>query len=71
LTDVLEGEGFRLRRASADDLDFMVGLASHEDVEPFMAAVSAREPEALREAYWRHGEWVDGVLFGLIREDLE
>jgi diamine N-acetyltransferase len=175
LTEVLEGEGFRLRRASADDLDFMVGLASHEDVEPFMDAVSAREPEALREeirqseaepqqqgrfvvevggvragvmafevsnrrsrianlrnlmllpefrgrgiadsaarllvrhlllelgyhrvqlecygfnerairhaervgfvhegvkrkAYWRHGEWVDGILFGLVREDLE
>jgi RimJ/RimL family protein N-acetyltransferase len=175
LTDVLEGEGFRLRRASADDLDFMVVLSSHEDVEPFMAAVSAREPDALREeirqseaepkhhglfvvevdgaragvmafevsnrrsrianlrslmllpefrgrgvadsaarllvrhllfdldyhrvqlecygfnerairhaervgfvregvkrkAYWRHGEWVDGVLFGLVPEDLE
>ena len=24
-----------------------------------------------RRAYWRHGEWVDGVLFGLVREDLE
>jgi RimJ/RimL family protein N-acetyltransferase len=24
-----------------------------------------------RKAYWRHGEWVDGILFGLIREDLE
>ena len=24
-----------------------------------------------RKAYWRHGEWVDGVLFGLVREDLE
>ena len=24
-----------------------------------------------RKAYWRHGEWVDGVVFGLIREDLE
>jgi RimJ/RimL family protein N-acetyltransferase len=24
-----------------------------------------------RKAYDRHGEWVDGVLFGLIREDLE
>jgi RimJ/RimL family protein N-acetyltransferase len=24
-----------------------------------------------RKAYWRHGDWVDGVLFGLIREDLE
>jgi RimJ/RimL family protein N-acetyltransferase len=25
---------------------------------------------ARRKAYWRHGEWVDGVLFGLVREDL-
>ena len=24
-----------------------------------------------RKAYWRHGEWVDGVLFGMIREDLD
>jgi RimJ/RimL family protein N-acetyltransferase len=24
-----------------------------------------------RKAYRRHGEWVDGVLFGLVREDLE
>ena len=24
-----------------------------------------------RKAYERHGEWVDGVLFGLVREDLE
>ncbi len=24
-----------------------------------------------RKAYWRHGEWVDGVLLSLIREDLE
>jgi RimJ/RimL family protein N-acetyltransferase len=23
-----------------------------------------------RRAYWRHGEWVDGVLYGLLREDL-
>jgi RimJ/RimL family protein N-acetyltransferase len=23
-----------------------------------------------RSAYWRHGEWVDGVLYGLIEEDL-
>ena len=23
-----------------------------------------------RKAYHRHGEWVDGVLFGLVREDL-
>jgi RimJ/RimL family protein N-acetyltransferase len=24
-----------------------------------------------RKAYWRHGDWVDGVLFGLVRDDLE
>ena len=24
-----------------------------------------------RKAYWRHGEWVDGVMYGLIREDLD
>jgi RimJ/RimL family protein N-acetyltransferase len=24
-----------------------------------------------RRAYWRHDEWVDGVLYGLVREDLE
>ncbi len=24
-----------------------------------------------RKAYRRHGEWVDGILFGLIREDVE
>jgi RimJ/RimL family protein N-acetyltransferase len=26
---------------------------------------------ARRKAYWRHGEWVDGVFYGLVREDLE
>ena len=24
-----------------------------------------------RRAYWRHDDWVDGVMFGLLREDLE
>lgn len=24
-----------------------------------------------RQAYWRHGEWADGVLYALIREDLD
>jgi RimJ/RimL family protein N-acetyltransferase len=175
VSDALEGDGFRLRRATEDDLDFMASLASHEDVEPFMAAVSARDRDSLRQevdssarepehcgrfivevdgnragviafdvanrrsrivdlrslmlhpdyrgrgiadaaarllvrhlfvdlhyhrvqlecygfnerairhaersgfvregvrrnAYWRHGGWVDGVLFGLIREDLD
>jgi RimJ/RimL family protein N-acetyltransferase len=173
--DALQGEGFRLRRAVAADVEFMADLAGHEDVEPFMAAVSARDRDSLlaeveravaepeyygrfivevdgqragvmafevfsrrsriadlralmllpdfrgrgiadaaarllarhlffdldyhrvqlecygfneraikhaeragfvkegvkRNAYWRHDEWVDGVIFGLVREDLE
>jgi RimJ/RimL family protein N-acetyltransferase len=24
-----------------------------------------------RKAYWRHDHWVDGVIYGLVREDLE
>lgn len=24
-----------------------------------------------RKAYWRHGAWVDGVLFGLVEEDFD
>jgi RimJ/RimL family protein N-acetyltransferase len=171
----LVGDGFVLRRATSADLGFIVELSTHEDVEPYMAAMSARAPdEVLREidlsttepehhgrfvvevegdpaglmafevsskrsriadlrglmllpayrgrgfadaaarllvrhlvydldyhrvqlecygfnerairhaeragfvregvkrkAYWRHGEWVDGVFFGLVREDLE
>lgn len=43
----LQGEGFTLRRAGEGDLEFMVALVNHEDVEPFMAAVSAREPAEL------------------------
>jgi RimJ/RimL family protein N-acetyltransferase len=37
-------------------------------VEPFRAGF-VREG-VRRKAYWRHGEWVDGVLYGLVAEDL-
>jgi RimJ/RimL family protein N-acetyltransferase len=176
---IVPGHGFRLRRAEPADVDFLVELATHEDIEPYLAAVrprdraavleeverSQREPAefgrfvieveddgewrragalgfalanrrsrianlgnlaihpdfrgrrlsddaarifqrhllleldfhrlqleiygfneraqrhaeragfvhegARRRAYWRHGEWVDGVLYGLVREDLD
>ena len=42
MTVTLAGDGFTLRRATEADVDFLVELASHEEVEPFMAAVSAR-----------------------------
>jgi steroid delta-isomerase len=167
--------GTRIRRAEPRDLDFLVELTNHDDVEPFLSARRPREPEELleeierslreplvfgrfvvevdgrragimgfhvenrrsriaslgglaihpdfrgrrvayqaaralqchligelgyhrlqleiydfneraiahaeragfvregvrRRAYWRHGEWVDGILFGLVREDVE
>jgi RimJ/RimL family protein N-acetyltransferase len=33
-----------IRRARADDVDFLVELVTHEDVEPFLAAVRSKEP---------------------------
>ena len=179
MSESVSGEGFRLRRATAEDVDFFVELVGHDEVEPFLSVVRARDPEGVleeierstaepqetgrfvieveergewqragimgfdvankrskianlgglavhpdyrgrkladdaarvlqrhllfglgyhrlqleiygfnvraiehaersgfvlegrkRKAYWRHGEWVDGVLFGLVREDLE
>ena len=33
----------RLRRAEADDLDFLAELMTHEDVEPYLAASRSRD----------------------------
>jgi RimJ/RimL family protein N-acetyltransferase len=179
VSEPIQGEGFRLRRATAADADFLLELSGHEDVEPFLRAVRATDRDELleeidrslaepkesgrfvieveedgtwrqagvmgfdvanrrsrianlgglavhpdyrgrrladdaarllqrhllldldyhrlqleiygfneraiqhaersgfvregakRKAYWRHGEWHDGVLFGLVREDLD
>jgi len=37
----------RIRRARAEDVDFLVELANHDDVEPFLAARRARDHEAI------------------------
>jgi RimJ/RimL family protein N-acetyltransferase len=50
VTHALDGEGFSIRRAGPADAAFWAGLAGHEEVEPFMAAVSARDEEELLEA---------------------
>jgi RimJ/RimL family protein N-acetyltransferase len=47
MSEPLAGDGFELRRATSADLDFIVELSAHEDVEPYMAAMSAREPEEI------------------------
>jgi hypothetical protein len=26
---------------------------------------------AKRKAYWRRGEWVDGIMFGIVEDDLK
>jgi RimJ/RimL family protein N-acetyltransferase len=37
----------RIRRATGDDVDFLLDLVNHEDVDPFMAAVRPRDREGL------------------------
>jgi RimJ/RimL family protein N-acetyltransferase len=37
-----------IRRATADDLDFVEELLSHDEVEPFLAAVRTRDRNGLR-----------------------
>ena len=39
--------GLRLRRAEPDDLDFLVELMSHEEVEPYLAVIRPRDREGL------------------------
>ena len=44
----VEAETVRLRRAGRDDLDFLVDLVNHGDVEPYLAAVRPRDREGIR-----------------------
>ena len=44
---VVEANAVRLRRAEPADLDFLVELITHEEVEPFMAAVRPRDAEGV------------------------
>jgi RimJ/RimL family protein N-acetyltransferase len=45
--DAEHDEGVRIRRAGPPDVDFVVELLSHEEVEPFLAAVRPREREGV------------------------
>jgi RimJ/RimL family protein N-acetyltransferase len=49
VSETIAGDGFRLRRAAADDVEFVLELASHDDVDPYLRAVRPREREALLE----------------------
>jgi RimJ/RimL family protein N-acetyltransferase len=45
----LEGDGFTLRRARAEDVDFLAELATHGEVQPFLAVVSAHSAKEFHE----------------------
>lgn len=49
MSEIVPGDGLRLRRATADDVDFFVELASHDDVQPFLAASRSSSPEEVLE----------------------
>jgi RimJ/RimL family protein N-acetyltransferase len=49
VSEVINGDGFRLRRATPDDVYFLAELAGHDDVEPFLSVGRARDPAAVRE----------------------
>ncbi len=44
---MIECDGVRLRRATRGDLDFMLEVVTHEDVQPYLAAGGAFNGEAL------------------------
>ncbi len=49
MSETIPGDGFRLRRASADDVDFLLELSGHDDVDPFLRAVRPDRDALLEE----------------------
>ena len=47
MTEVVRGEGLRLRRADLADVEFLLALETHEDVTPYLEGGSARTREEL------------------------
>ncbi len=46
MSSPLEGAGFRLRRAAAEDAEFLANLAANEEVSPFLAVMSPRDVDS-------------------------
>jgi RimJ/RimL family protein N-acetyltransferase len=44
---VIEGDGIRVRRATRDDLAFMLDVLTHDDVRPFLAAGATFDRDSL------------------------
>ena len=60
----------RIRRAKADDLDFLVELVTHDEVEPYLAGSRAREPaDVLKEIERSQSEPEEFGRFVIVVED--
>jgi len=46
---VIEGDGVRIRRATRDDLPFLLELVTDEDVQPFLAGGAAADARSIEE----------------------
>ena len=58
-----------IRRAREDDVDFLVALFTHEDVEPFLAAVRAKDEDAVRAELERSA--ADPEAFGVFMVEVD
>ena len=52
-----------IRRARPDDVEFLVELFTHDEVEPFLAAVRPKDPESVRDEIERSD--AEAEAFGL------
>ena len=58
-----------IRRARPDDVEFLVELFTHEDVEPFLAAVRPKDPDSVRDEIGRSDAEPDA--FGLFVVEMD
>lgn len=58
-----------IRRATHDDVDFLVELVTDEDVEPFLAAIRPKDEEAIRAEIERSQEEPDAFGIFVVEVD--
>jgi RimJ/RimL family protein N-acetyltransferase len=56
VSDVVAGDGLRLRRATPDDVDFLLELESDDEVQPFLERGSARTRDEIADEIVRQRE---------------
>jgi RimJ/RimL family protein N-acetyltransferase len=60
-----------IRRAHADDLDFLVELFTHDEVEPFLAAVRPKDSDSVRAQIERSDSEPDAAGVFIVEVDGE